>query len=188
VDVNAPGAMAMLVAPLVSQLSVLPAPEFMPSGVAVKEVIVGAEPAPANEFAGTAAVQPASPAQTDRISTTAQKCNPEARGPRVLSPILRNEPTESMPSPLVVVDGIILATPPSSESVLHQPHRSQGMTLVMTKTVAEQTASHGARLRLPRDSSLLDYRISHSAACGEFTGTRPCRNATIHPLGPEKQA
>ena len=63
VDVNSPGVMAILVAPLVSQLSVLPVPEFMLSGVAVKEVIAGAEPAPVKEFDGIAAVQPASPTQ-----------------------------------------------------------------------------------------------------------------------------
>jgi hypothetical protein len=49
-DVKVPGVMAILVAPLVSQLSVLPAPEFMLAGAAVKEVIAGAEPAPEDEL------------------------------------------------------------------------------------------------------------------------------------------
>jgi flagellar biosynthesis protein FliR len=41
VDVNVPGVMAMLVAPVVAQLSVLLDPEAMVAGLAVKEVIVG---------------------------------------------------------------------------------------------------------------------------------------------------
>ena len=44
VDVKVPGVMAILVAPVVAQLSVLFAPEFMLVGSAVKEVIVGGEP------------------------------------------------------------------------------------------------------------------------------------------------
>jgi hypothetical protein len=139
VDVNVPGVMAILVAPLVSQLSVLPVPGLMLAGAAVKEVIAGAEPAPENEFDCIVAVQPASPTQANAISTIAQGSSPEARILRVLSPILQNEPAESMRSPLVVVDGIILATPPSSQSVFQKFHGSQSMTLVMTKMVGKQT-------------------------------------------------
>jgi len=42
VDVNVPGVMAILVAPLVAQLSVLLEPEAILAGLAVKELIVGA--------------------------------------------------------------------------------------------------------------------------------------------------
>jgi len=41
VDVNVPGVMAILVAPVVVQLSVLLEPEVMLAGLAVKELIVG---------------------------------------------------------------------------------------------------------------------------------------------------
>ena len=41
VDVNVPGVMAMLVAPVVAQLRVLLEPEGMLGGLAVKELIVG---------------------------------------------------------------------------------------------------------------------------------------------------
>jgi hypothetical protein len=41
-DVNAPGVMAILVAPLVAQLNVLLEPELTVAGFAVKELIVGA--------------------------------------------------------------------------------------------------------------------------------------------------
>jgi hypothetical protein len=50
VDVNVPGAIEILVAPVVAQLSVLPEPDFMLAGLAVKEVIVGAEPLPEGEL------------------------------------------------------------------------------------------------------------------------------------------
>jgi type III secretory pathway component EscT len=42
VDVNVPGVMARLVAPVVTQLSVLLEPELMLAGLAVNELIVGA--------------------------------------------------------------------------------------------------------------------------------------------------
>jgi len=45
VDVNVPGVMARLVAPVVAQLSVLLEPELMPVGLAVNELIVGLLPA-----------------------------------------------------------------------------------------------------------------------------------------------
>ena len=45
VDVNVPGVIAMLVAPVVTQLSVLLDPEVMLVGLAVKEEITGKLPA-----------------------------------------------------------------------------------------------------------------------------------------------
>jgi len=50
VDVNVPGVMAMLVAPVVSQLSVLLVPEFTLVGFATKDVITGTELFPVGEF------------------------------------------------------------------------------------------------------------------------------------------
>jgi hypothetical protein len=47
VDVNPPGLMAMLVAPLVAHLSVLVAPRMTLAGLAVNEVMVGFAPADA---------------------------------------------------------------------------------------------------------------------------------------------
>ncbi len=132
--------MATLAAPLVSQVSVLPAPEFMLVGVAVKEVIDGAEPAPGDEFDCIGEVQPASTTQANSISTIAQRFSPEAPSSRVLSPILQTEPAESMRSPLVVIDDIILATPSSSQCVLQRPRHSHSMTLVIEKMVRKQTA------------------------------------------------
>ena len=44
VDVNVPGVMAIVVAPVAAQLRVLLEPEFMLVGFAVKEVTAGIEP------------------------------------------------------------------------------------------------------------------------------------------------
>jgi len=49
VELNPPGEIETLVAPLVVQLSVLLAPEFMLVGFAVKDAIEGAEPVPEDE-------------------------------------------------------------------------------------------------------------------------------------------
>jgi hypothetical protein len=64
VDVNVPGVMAMLVAPLVTQLSVLLEPEVMLVGSAVKELIVGLLAA----FTVTFAVAVAEPAALVAVS------------------------------------------------------------------------------------------------------------------------
>jgi hypothetical protein len=58
VEVMVPGAMAMEVAPVVAQVSVLLEPELMLVGFAAKEVIVGAEPVPEDEL-GIVEPQPA---------------------------------------------------------------------------------------------------------------------------------
>jgi len=50
VDVNVPGAIAMLLAPLVTQLSVPLAPEVRLAGAAVKEIIFGAAPGGVDDF------------------------------------------------------------------------------------------------------------------------------------------
>ncbi|MGA3008897.1 MAG: hypothetical protein ABSD72_01420 [Terracidiphilus sp.] len=59
VDVNVPGVMAMLVAPLVVQLSVLLEPELILVGLAVKELIVGLLPALFTVMVTVAVVWPA---------------------------------------------------------------------------------------------------------------------------------
>jgi hypothetical protein len=66
VEVNVPGAMPMLVAPDVSQVSVLLVPESTLSGFAAKEAIVGRAPFPDDEFEAIfdVAPQPVMPAQT----------------------------------------------------------------------------------------------------------------------------
>jgi hypothetical protein len=46
VEVNVPGVIVILVAPVVAQLSMLLAPELMPVGFAVNEAIDGADPFP----------------------------------------------------------------------------------------------------------------------------------------------
>lgn len=77
VDVNVPGVMAILVAPAAAQLSVLPVPEFMLVGSAVKEVIVGTGPFPEGELDEVIEPQPARPTQANRTKTSAQRSSPE---------------------------------------------------------------------------------------------------------------
>lgn len=95
VDVNVPGAMAMLVAPDADQLRVLLVPEFMLAGSAVKEVIEGMEPFPED---AVDAPQPASPAQAKRMSSSGQRASPEELSSCDLRS-LRTELVESMGKP-----------------------------------------------------------------------------------------
>jgi hypothetical protein len=62
--------MAIVVAPLVAQASVLLAPELIPAGLAVKEVIAGIVP-----LSGTVLdePQPDKPAQINRMRASAQR-------------------------------------------------------------------------------------------------------------------
>jgi hypothetical protein len=64
-DVNVPGVIAILVAPVAAQLNVLLAPEFTLVGFAVKEVIPG-DPFPEGEL-DELVPQPSAPTQTARI-------------------------------------------------------------------------------------------------------------------------
>jgi hypothetical protein len=68
-DVNVPGVMAILVAPVAVQLSMLLAPEFMLVGFAAKEVMVGF---PDDEF-DELTPQAASPTQTASRTMKAQR-------------------------------------------------------------------------------------------------------------------
>jgi hypothetical protein len=69
-EVNVPGVMARLVAPVVTQLSVLPAPEAIVAGLAVNEVITGTERLPSGENCEVAIEpQPASPTTAKSVST-----------------------------------------------------------------------------------------------------------------------
>jgi hypothetical protein len=78
-EVNVPGVMVMLVAPLVDQLSVLLEPVLVPSGTAAftlpgeaaNELIVGAEPSAEVAIVGVVEPQPTSKAQANRMRTSA---------------------------------------------------------------------------------------------------------------------
>jgi hypothetical protein len=67
-ELNVPGVMAMLVAPVAAQLKVLLVPELMLVGSAVKEVIAGMEALPEDALDEVdAPPQPANPVQAIRI-------------------------------------------------------------------------------------------------------------------------
>jgi hypothetical protein len=85
VEVNVPGVMAMLVAPLVAQLSVLLESAFTLVGLAVKEVIAGAFP---DEIGAT---QPVNRTQTNRTETR----SPEERSLRGMELVPRNALAET---------------------------------------------------------------------------------------------
>ncbi len=76
-----PGVMAMLVAPVATQFSVLLVPAFMLVGFAVKEVIIGAAPVPAGALDEVIEPQPASAAQANRINAIRQTASPEESRP-----------------------------------------------------------------------------------------------------------
>jgi len=69
VEVNVPGVMAMLVAPLVAQLSVLLEPELMLAGAAEKDVTPGAAPFPEVTLAPPHANSPMQVARMIRTET-----------------------------------------------------------------------------------------------------------------------
>ena len=98
---NVPGVMAMLVAPVADQLSMLLVPEFMIGGFAVKDAICGTEPFPAGvvEPGEAPAAQPARPPQQTRVRTSAQSPIPLEPSPRELRVFLQNESGESMRTP-----------------------------------------------------------------------------------------
>jgi len=85
-DVNVPGVMEMLVAPVAAQFRALLAPAFMLAGEAVKEAMVGADPlpgpvpvpAPEDDLEVVPAVQPTNPiqtpTQTNRVKVSANLC------------------------------------------------------------------------------------------------------------------
>ena len=75
VDVNVPGVMAILAAPLVAQLSTLLEPELMLVGLAENEVMVGAEPFPGGGRDEIAELQPARKT-TNRMRAFALRSRP----------------------------------------------------------------------------------------------------------------
>jgi hypothetical protein len=96
-DVKLPGAMAIVVAPLVDQLSVLPAPELMLVGLAVNEAIEGFAvlfpDAPVD-----APLQPENPTHANRTNSSAERFAIENREPR-FNRLLRGEFATSIACP-----------------------------------------------------------------------------------------
>ncbi len=94
VDVNVPGVMAILAVPLVDQLSVLLEPEFMLSGTAANELIVGAEPFPGGIIGVIDELQPASKAQTNSMGKCALRPVPNDLSSGDLGLLLQEELVE----------------------------------------------------------------------------------------------
>jgi hypothetical protein len=103
VDVNVPGVIATLVAPVADQLSVLLEPELMLVGLAAKDVIAGAEPFPGGELVEIPKPQPARPTQANRMRTSAQSSSCEKLDFRERSFFLQNESWERIHDPFATV-------------------------------------------------------------------------------------
>jgi hypothetical protein len=95
VAVKVPGAMATVVAPVTDQVSVVLAPEFMVVGLAVKEVIDGAEGVPEVDF-GMIEPQPARQMMASGIRSIAHRWTQERRRCRGLRLFVGNELGEFM--------------------------------------------------------------------------------------------
>jgi len=80
VDVNDPGVIAIVVAPVADQLRVLPDPALMLDGLAVKDAMVGMDAFPVGELEDDPP-QPASPAQATKRAV-AQNFSPAERSSR----------------------------------------------------------------------------------------------------------
>jgi hypothetical protein len=99
IEVNPPGEIEIVVAPLAVQLRVLLAPELMLAGLAPKEVIVGADPFPWFAFVEPVVpAQPAKPAQATRASPKTRRSNPQKAPLREPTFFLQNDPRESIRS------------------------------------------------------------------------------------------
>jgi hypothetical protein len=111
VDVNVPGVMATLAAPVAAQFSVLLAPLFMLVGFAANELIVGTEPFPGGGVDEEVPPQPASPAQAKRsrirTTTSAPGFTPEELRCCELSLLPQSEECRSMGHFLVDSSGFV---------------------------------------------------------------------------------
>ena len=78
---SVPGVIAIVVAPVVAQLSVLLEPDLMLAGLAVKDVTVGAEPVPGTVEVGSGLLveppQLAKPIHVSKTRAPAQSASPE---------------------------------------------------------------------------------------------------------------
>jgi hypothetical protein len=99
VDVNDPGVMAMLEAPVAAQLSELLVPKLMLAGFAAKEVIIGAAPVPLGALVELVEPQPASAAQANRISASKLNFSLEESRPGAPRKCLPKKLAETMPCP-----------------------------------------------------------------------------------------
>jgi len=147
VDVNVPGVMAILLAPVVAQLSVLLAPESMLVGAAVKEEIAGGESGPVGGFNDVTEPQPASPKHANKISAIEHPCSHGALGSPELNPILQNELADFKGSPLAVGYDPILASAVFYTVRASQTKVLQGITFVMGTVVGQQWALNGFSTR-----------------------------------------
>jgi hypothetical protein len=120
--VSVPGVIAMPVAPVVAQVSVLLDPDLMLAGLAAKDVTVGAEPVTGMVVVGSGLLveppQPVRPVHTRRTRAPARRASPPELRAKLASP-LAEEVGEPKRHPSVATTFIVIAR-------LRRPHA--GMT------------------------------------------------------------
>ena len=126
VEVNVPGVIAIEVAPLVAQLSVLLVPGFTLVGFALNDVIVGAEPPFPDVPDEVVPAQLVSPRHAHRISTRIQTFGADKLRPRKSNLLRQKELAESIDYPLVA------ASAPASVVITH----SSGLLVSRTESVS----------------------------------------------------
>jgi hypothetical protein len=110
-ELNPPGEIEIVAAPLVVQLSVQLAPEFMLVGFAAKDPIEGLESVPVGEFGELAVpAQFVRPTQTARMRTKAQTRGLEERRPRKSRILRQRRLAESKPDRVVMTRKIVQPT------------------------------------------------------------------------------
>jgi hypothetical protein len=110
--VSVPGVIAMLVAPIVAQVSVLLDPDLMLAGLAAKDVTVGAEPVTGMVVVGSGLLDepphPVRPVHARRTRATAQRASPPGLRAK-LAPSPAEKVRESKRHPSIATTFIVIA-------------------------------------------------------------------------------
>ena len=109
---SVPGVIAMLVAPIVAQVSVLLDPDLMLAGLAAKDVTVGAEPVTGMVVVGSGLLDepphPVRPVHARRTRATAQRASPPGLRAK-LAPSPAEKVRESKRHPSIATTFIVIA-------------------------------------------------------------------------------
>jgi hypothetical protein len=169
-DVSVPGVIAMLVAPVVAQLSVLLEPELMPAGFAVNDVMLGAGPVVGLVEVGSGLLEPPqliSPVQASRMRATVQKPTPPQLRAELLARLTQKvgEPKRNSS----------VATIHSSRASAHTAGRNAGAAQCVANFLNHAWRSP-FRDSCARVARLLRKRVSAARFAQEVSGTRDTPN------------
>jgi hypothetical protein len=163
--VSALGVTATLLAPVVTQLSVLLEPDLMLAGLAVKDVTAGAEPVCGLVMGGSGLLveppQPVRPAQATRTRTAAQRPNPARTE---LSFRLAVEGGERKRNPSVATPFIIVARLRRPQAVMMESRNTSRIfckpprVAVSRQQRLPRATTVRKRIKPPTDQSRVPYR------------------------------